>query len=41
MIKKGLLTCKFNQFVNEDGEIVEIEEEKKENDEYEIINGKK
>lgn len=41
MIAKGYLTCKFNQYVNEEGEIVDIVEHFTPDDAYELVDGKK
>ncbi|CAK75716.1 unnamed protein product (macronuclear) [Paramecium tetraurelia] len=41
MIAKGYITCKYNQYVNEEGEIVDIIEKVSKDDAYEIKDGKK
>ena len=41
MIAKGYITCKYNQCVNEEGEIVDIIEKVSKDDAYEIKDGKK
>ncbi|CAD8062741.1 unnamed protein product [Paramecium sonneborni] len=41
MIAKGYITCKYNQCVNEEGEIVDIIEKASKDDAYEIKDGKK